>query len=340
MEFTQAQQNRFDSLSMHEKIAILFIQLGEEITTNLFSYMDINSIEEITKGIALAKSIDKVIANAVIEEFYTIFQSNSYLSAGGLEYAKELLYKVLPPEEAKKVLDRLARSLQKHENFSYLGKIKPQQLAEFIITEHPQTVALIVAHMDSSTGAEVMKEFPDELRAEIAIRMANLGEISPSIVRQVSKMLEVKLESFAGSKVEVGGTRAVAELFNRLGAADSKTTLTYIEQIDDKLSESIKDMMFTFEDIIKLDNKAIVSILGEVETKDLALGLKTATPALSEKFTSNMSQRAGDAFKEEIEFLGPQKISDVEQAQRKVVEVINAMAEKGELELGEQEEMV
>jgi len=340
MELTAPQQQKFESYSMAEKIAILMIQLGEGVTTSIFSHMDIMSIEEITKGIAMAKSVEKSVANAVIEEFYAIFQSNSYLSEGGMEYARELLYKVLSPEEAKKVLDRLARSMQKHENFSYLGKIKPQQIADFIVTEHPQTISLIVAHMDASSGAETMKAFPDELRAEIAIRMANLGEISPSIVRQVSKMLEIKLEAFAGSKIEVGGPRAVAEIFNRMGQAPSKTTLTYIEQIDEKLSDLIKDMMFTFDDIIKLDNKAIVAILGNVEQKDLAMALKTATAELSEKFTSNMSQRAGDAFLEELDFLGPQKVSDVEASQRKIIEAINAMAEKGEIEIGEQEEMV
>lgn len=340
MDLTVGQQAALDSLSMGEKIAILLIQLGEDLTTTLFAHMEILAIEEITKGIALAKTVDRAVANAVIEEFYAIFQSNSYMSSGGLEYAKELLYKVLSPEEAKKVLDRLARSMQKHENFSYLGKIKPQQIADFIINEHPQTIALIVAHMDATSAAETMKAFPDELRAEISIRMANLGEISPNIVRQVSKMLETKLEAFAGSKIEVGGPRAVAEIFNRLGQQYSKTTLTYIEQIDDKLSELIKDMMFTFEDIVKLDNKAIVAILGEVENKDLALALKTATQELADKFTSNMSQRAGDAFKEEMEFLGQQKLSDVEAAQRKIIEAINALAEKGEIEIGEQEEMV
>ena len=340
MDLTASQQAALESLSMGEKIAILLIQLGEDITTNLFAHMEILSIEEITKGIALAKTVDRAVANSVIEEFYAIFQSNSYLSSGGLDYAKELLYKVLSPEEAKKVLDRLARSMQKHENFSYLGKIKPQQIADFIINEHPQTIALIVAHMDATSAAETMKAFPDELRAEISIRMANLGEISPNIVRQVSKMLETKLEAFAGSKIEVGGPRAVAEVFNRLGQQYSKTTLTYIEQIDDKLAELIKDMMFTFDDIVKLDNKAIVSILGEIENKDLTMALKTATDELTEKFISNMSQRAGAAFQEEMEFLGQQKLSDVEAAQRKIIEAINSLAEKGEIEIGEQEEMV
>jgi flagellar motor switch protein FliG len=230
--------------------------------------------------------------------------------------------------------------MQKHENFSYLGKIKPQQIADFIVNEHPQTIALILAHMDSTSAAETMSYFQDEIRAEVSIRMANLGEIGPNIVRKVSTMLETKLESFAGLKVEVGGPRAVAEIFNRLGQQVSKTTLTYIEQIDDKLAESIKEMMFTFEDINKLDANAITEILKTIDNKDLALGLKGANDDLRDKFLSRMSQRAAAAFEEELGFLGAVKLKDVETAQRKIVELVQSLAEQGTIEMGDDEEMV
>jgi flagellar motor switch protein FliG len=333
-------QEQFDSLSMAEKVAILLIQLGEQITTNIFTFLDVETITEVTKGIALAKTVDQDIANAVISEFYIIFESNSYISSGGLEYAKELLFKTLPPDEAKRVLDKLARSLEKHENFAYLGKIKPQQIADFIVNEHPQTIALILAHMDATSAAETMGYFQDEMRAEVAIRMANLGEIGPNIVRKVSTMLETKLESFAGLKVEVGGTRAVAEIFNRLGQQVSKTTLTYIEQIDDRLAEAIKEMMFTFEDISKLDNNAIREILKSIDNKDLAMSLKGATDELKNKFLANMSQRAAAAFDEELQFLGAVKLRDVEVSQRKVVELVQSLAEQGQIEMGDDEEMI
>ena len=340
LKLDDAKREIFENLSMADKVAILLIKLGDLITTQVFSYLEVDIISEITQGIAMAKTVDADIVSAVVGEFYIIFQSNSYISSGGMDYAKELLFKTLPPEEAKRVLDKLARSMQKHENFSYLGKIKPQQIADFIVNEHPQTIALILAHMDSTSAAETMSYFQDEIRAEVSIRMANLGEIGPNIVRKVSTMLETKLESFAGLKVEVGGPRAVAEIFNRLGQQVSKTTLTYIEQIDDKLAESIKEMMFTFEDINKLDANAITEILKTIDNKDLALGLKGANDDLRDKFLSRMSQRAAAAFEEELGFLGAVKLKDVETAQRKIVELVQSLAEQGTIEMGDDEEMV
>ncbi|MGD9595990.1 MAG: flagellar motor switch protein FliG, partial [Wolinella sp.] len=259
---------------------------------------------------------------------------------GGFEYAKEILYRVLGPEEAKKVLDKLAKSMQSAQNFSYLSRVRPQQLADFIINEHPQTIALILAHMDPSSAAETLGYFTDDLRAEIAIRMANLGDISPNVVKRVSTVLENKLESLTSYKVEVGGPRAVAEVFNRLGQKAAKATIAYIEQIDEQLANAIKEMMFTFEDIEKLDNNAIREILKVADKKELTLALKSAPEELKQKFISNMSQRAGEQFMEEMQFLGAVKVKDVESAQRKIVETVQSLAEQGVIQIGEEEDMV
>ena len=188
-------QSQYDELGMSEKVAVFLNLLGEEITAQLFSHMSIDAITAISKYIARSTSVDKQVAAAILEEFYAIMQSNQYISAGGMEYAKELLYKALGPEEAKKVLDKLAKSMQTGQNFAFLSKIKPHQLSDFIINEHPQTIALILAHMDASGAAETLNKFPDDLRAEVAMRMANLGDISPAIIKRVSTILENKLES-------------------------------------------------------------------------------------------------------------------------------------------------
>ncbi|MDO9056638.1 MAG: flagellar motor switch protein FliG, partial [Sulfuricurvum sp.] len=239
-----------------------------------------------------------------------------------------------------KVLERLSKTMQGAQNFSYLSKIKPQQLADFIMNEHPQTVALILAHMDPSSAAETLYIFPDDLRAEVAMRMAKLGDITPAIIKRVSAVLESKLESLASYKVEVGGPRAVADVFNRLGAKASKATLTQIEQLDQELAASIKEMMFTFEDIVDLDGNSIREILKAVDKNDLMLALKNAAEELKEKFYANMSQRAKDAFVEELQFLGAVKMKEVEGAQRKIVDAVQALAEQGILQLGESEEML
>ncbi len=340
MALTPRQQAQYDEMSMAEKIAILLLQVGDDLAADIFARLDLECITEISKYIAQNTGIDKPIATSILEEFYAIFQSNQYIAAGGLEYAREILYRVLGPEEAKKVLDKLAKSMQSAQNFSYLSKIRPQQLADFIINEHPQTIALILAHMDPTNAAETLSYFTDDLRAEIAIRMANLGDISPNVVKRVSTVLENKLESLTSYKVEVGGPRAVAEVFNRLGQKAAKATIAYIEQIDEQLANDIKEMMFTFEDIEKLDNAAIREILKTVDKKELTLALKSAPEELKQKFMSNMSQRAGEQFIEEMQFLGAVRVKDVESAQRKIVEVVQALAEQGVIQIGEQEDMV
>ncbi len=340
MKLSEEQKNEYNELSIPEKIAILFIQLGEDIATNLFFFFLINSITEISKYIATAKNIDKQVANAVLEEMYALLQSNQYIRTGGMEYAKEILYRTFGPEAAQNILEKLSRNMESTQNFGYLSQIKPQQLADFIINEHPQTVALILAHMEPTSAAETLSFFTDELRSEVTIRMANLGEISPSVVKRVSAVLENKLESLTSYKVEVGGPRAVAEILNRLGQKASKSTISFIEQADEQLASTIKDMMFTFEDILKLNATGIREILKVADKKDLMIALKGSGEDLKNKFLESMSQRAQDAFLEEMSFLGAVRVKDVEESQRKIVDEVQKLAEQGILQIGETEEMI
>jgi flagellar motor switch protein FliG len=341
MNLSPTQQAKFDEMGMGQKIAILLMQIGEDATAAIFSNMSVDSITEVSKNIATNKSVDKAVATAILEEFYAIFQSGQFITSGGLEYARELLYRTLGPEEAKKILEKLSKSMQETQNFAYLSKIKPQQLSDFIINEHPQTIALILAHMDATEAADTLQYFPDDLRSEVSMRMAKLGDISPSVIKRVSAVLESKLESLASYKVEVGGPRAVADIFNRLGAKASKETLAKIEERDEEMSNLIKEMMFTFEDIQKLDKNAITEILKSIDKPDLMLGLKSAPEELKEKFFSAMSERAKEAFEEEMQFMGAVKMKDVEGAQRRIVEVVNGLAEGGVIQLGTStEEMV
>ncbi len=340
MTLTPKQRAQYDERSMSEKVAILLIQVGEEITSEVFHHLDIESITEISKHIMQLGGTDKAVGAAVLEEFYTILQSNQYINSGGVDYARELLIKTLGPDIAKRVLDKLAKTMQSTKNFGYLDKVKPQQLADFIVNEHPQTIALILAHMDSGGAAETLGFFTDELRAEISIRMANLGDISPSVVKRVSAVLEQQVESLTSYKVEVGGPRAVAEMFNRMGQKTAKATLAQIEQRDEQLANEIKEMMFTFEDMIKLDKSAIIEILKVADKKDLALALKSSADELKQKFMSNMSSRASEQFAEEIQFLGAVKVRDIEAAQRKIIEIVQNLSEQGLIQLGEQDDVI
>ncbi len=339
-KLNEQQKMIYDDLSMPEKVAILLIQLGEDATTLVFSHMDIDVITEISRYIASAKTIDKTVAAAVLEEFYALMQSNQYMKSGGIEYAKEILFRTFGPEIAQKIMDKLQKSMETTKSFGYLSQVRPQQLADFIVKEHPQTIALIVANMDATSAAETLVYFPDDLRSEVIIRMANLGDISPSVVKRVSTVLESKLESLTSYKVEVGGPRAVAEVLNRLGQKASKSTIGIIEQSDPSLAVTIKEMMFTFEDINTLDNNAIREILKVVDKKDLMVGLKGSGEELKQKFLANMSQRASEAFVEEMQFLGAVRVKEVEEAQRRVVELVQKLAEEGVFQVGESDEMI
>jgi len=340
VKLTEEQKIQYDELSMAEKVAILLIQLGEDTTTNLFSHMEIDIVTNISQYIASVKNIDKNVANAILEEFYAILQSNQYIRSGGMEYAKEILYRTFGSEAAQKIMDKLSKSMENTQSFGYLSQIKSQQLSDFIVTEHPQTIALILAHMDPTSAAETISFFPDELKSEVTIRMANLGDISPSVVKRVSAVLENKLESLTSYKVEVGGPRAVAEILNRLGQKASKSTIAHIEQTDESLASIIKEMMFTFEDIMKLDSTAIREILKVADKKDLMVALKGAPDELRDKFLENMSQRAQDAFLEEMSFLGAVRVKDVEETQRRIVDEVQNLAEQGIIQIGEAEEMI
>jgi len=340
MNLSSTQKVKLEEMSMAEKMSILLLQLGDESTATVFAHLNLEAITEVSKFIAGSQTIDKAIVTAILEEFLALFQSSQYITSGGLDYARELLYRTLGADEAKKVLDKLSKSMQNTQNFAYLSKIKPQQLSDFITHEHPQTIALILAHMDATEAADTLQFFPDELRSEVSMRMAKLGDISPSVIKRVSAVLESKLESLASYKVEVGGTRAVADIFNRLGAKSSKATLATIEQVDEELATMIKEMMFTFEDMADLDKLAITEILKTADKAELMLALKSAPDELKEKFFSAMSSRAREAFEEDMQFLGAVKMKDVEVAQRKIVEVVNQLAEAGTIQMGSSDEMI
>ncbi len=211
------QQEIFDELTMRKKVAVFLTQIGEDATARIFSNLDIELITTLSAEIATLENVDKPIATAVLEEFLALLQSNRYIVSGGLEYAKEILFKTFGPETAQQILNRLAKELGEAKSFNFLAKVKPEQLADFIVTEHPQTIALILAHMSPATAADTLSFFEGNLRADVTIRMANLGDISPAIIKRVSTVLESKLESLTSYKVEVGGPRAVAELLKKLG---------------------------------------------------------------------------------------------------------------------------
>jgi len=337
---SEEQKEVYENLSIKQKLAIFLTEIGEETTSKIFANLDMDLITDISGAIATIKRVDKPIATAIVEEFSVLIQSNRYLVGGGIEYAKEILFKTFPADTAQLILNKLSKELGESKSFGYLNKVKPEQLAGFIQQEHPQTIALIVAHMEPNLAAETISYFDDDLRADVTLRMANLGDISPTIIKRISAILEKKLEALTSYKVEVGGPRAVAEVLNKLSQKASKDTIEKLEKENMELANSIKELMFTFEDIIKLDKNAIREVLKELDKNNLMIALKGATDELKQKFLENMSQRAAEAFEEELQFLGPVKVKDVEEAQRKIVDEIQKMVELGKIQIGDADEVI
>ncbi|PMP90377.1 MAG: flagellar motor switch protein FliG, partial [Desulfurella sp.] len=321
--------NSIDDLTPYQKAAVLSIALGDEISAKLFKNLSKNEIEAISKEIAFMKKIDPNIYKAVVKEFYQMLKAKEYATSGGIEYAKEILVKTLGPEEARRIIDKLIKLLESNVGFGYLENIDPKQLVKFIQNEHPQTIAVILSHLDQSKAAEVLSLLPKEIQIDIVVRMASLENISPNVIKRVSEMLETKMEDLSGSNVEIGGIRAVSEIINRMGRTESKSLIDQISEKNPDLASKIRDMMFVFEDIIKLSNSDIQEILKHIDKKDLTIALKGAPEELSKKFFSNMSSRAAETLKEEMEFLGPVKVKDVERAQKAIVDIVRRLDEEG-----------
>jgi flagellar motor switch protein FliG len=337
---SKEQQEIYDDLSIGQKVAILFMQIGEDASARVFANLDVDLITQISTELALLKNVEQPISAKVLEEFNMLLKTNQYILNGGLDYAKEVLFKTFGADTANSILAKLTKDLGDAQSFKFLVKVKPEQLADFIVTEHPQTIALILAHMTPIAAAETLSFFDDDLKADVTIRMANLGDISPSIIKKVSAVLESKLESLTTYKVEVGGPRAVAEMLNKLGQKATKSTIDLVEKSDGELASTIKELMFTFEDIDKLDANAIRELLKVLDQNQLMVALKGSGEDLKTKFLENMSQRAAEAFEEEMQFLGAVKVKDVEEAQRGIVEEVGKLAEKGLVQMGDADEVI
>ena len=318
-----------------QKAAVLMVSLGDETAANIFKYLEEDEIQTISREIAMTKHVQPEIAEEVMEEFHTMTQARSYISQGGIEYAKKLLIKSVGPEVARKIIDRLVKALESSAGFSSLERANPQQLSKFIQNEHPQTIALILAHLNASQAAELISSLPEALRSDVAMRMASLQEISPEVVRRISLILEQKLEALGSFATEAyGGVRAVAELFNRMDRTTGRTVLEKIETENPQLAASIRDLMFVFDDILLIDDNGITEILKRADKKTLTIALKGTSEELQNQFFRNMSSRAVELMKEEMEFMGPIKLKDVEKSQHEVVEIVRQLEEEGVIAIG------
>ena len=315
-------------MSMLAKVARFFVLIGEESTVKIFQHLPKETVESIYTAITQVTSINKEVSLAILEEFHLYTKSKSFISAGGYDFARDILYKSLGKAEADEVLAKLSRMKLASQAFSYLDGINPKQLSDFIKDESPHTIAVILSHMDPNKSAEVLMQLDEEIRVKVTIQIATIKDVSPDVVRTISLVLEKKLESLLSSIVDVGGVKVVADMLNKLGPK-AQDILKNINGIDTSLATKIKENMFVFEDLLNLDSEYIMKILQNVETADVVVAMKNATEEDMDKITSSMSQRARDRFKEEFEMLNKVKIKDIEAAQRKMLDVAQKMIEDG-----------
>ncbi len=324
-------------MSMLDKVAHFCVLIGEEATVKIFQHLPKNIVEDISTQITMINSIDKDISLAILDEFHLFTRSKNFISSGGYDYAKDILYKSLGKGEADEVLAKLSRMKLAAQSFAYLDAINPKQLADFIKDESPQTIAVILSHLEPPKAAEVLMQLDEDVKVKVTMQMATIKDVSPDVVRTISVVLEKKLESLLSSIVDVGGVKVVADMLNRLGPK-SQDILKNINGVDTSLATKIKENMFVFEDLLNLDSEYVMKILQNVDTADVAVAMKNATEDDMTKITSAMSQRASDRFREEFEMLTKVKIKDIEAAQRKMLDVAQKMIEEGAIDRDMDEE--
>ena len=314
-----------------QKAAILMISLGPEYCALVYKYLTDDDIEKLTLQIANMKQVSPEVTKAVITEFYQMAMAKSYLASGGLQYAQDVLEKALGSDKASVILARLTSSLQVRP-FDFLHKTDPAQLLNFIQNEHPQTIALIMAYLEPDQAAIVLSSLPQDRRAEVTKRIATMDRTSPDVLREVERVLERKLSSLVTQDfTAAGGVKSVVEVLNRVDMSTQKDILENLEVDDPELAEDIKKLMFVFDDIVMIDDRGIQKLLGEVDQKDLILSLKAAQTDVAEKVYKNMSKKRMETVKEELQYMGPVKIKDVEEAQQRIVNVVRALEEKGDI---------
>lgn len=321
-------------LTGRQKAAILLMSLDVEVAAKVFKELDMHEVEQIAVEITNLKDLSSNVIEEVIEEFYQLMTAQGYMIEGGIDFAQVLLEKSYGMDKAKDIIEKI-RVLTTVRGFNILKKADPQQLARFLSKEHPQTIALILSHLSPDQSAIVLNEIKDELRSDTILRIAKLGKVSPTLLSQIEHVVDEIAESTLSQDMAIaGGAQLVANILNRSTNASAKSMLENIETSDFELATQIKRLMFLFEDIVTIDDRGIQRILRDVDKRDLALSLKISDEKIKDKIFKNMSERAAEVVKEELEFMGPVKLKDVEAAQIRIVDIIKQLEEQEEISIG------
>ena len=320
-----------DGLNGVQKAAVLLITLGPERSADIFKHLKEDEIEELTLEIANTKSVSPEVKEMVLEEFYQVCLAQQYIAEGGIGYAKQLLDKALGDEKAQEIITKLTASLQVRP-FEFVRKTDPSQLLNFIQDEHPQTIAMILSYLTPAQSAMVLGALPPEKQSDVAKRIAMMDRTSPDVIKEVERVLERRLASLVNQDYTVvGGVDAIVNILNTVDRATEKHIMESLEIEEPELADEIRKKMFVFEDILLLDDRAIQRVLRDVDNNDLAVALKNANDEVQNVCFKNLSKRLAAMIKEDMDFMGPVRMKDVEEAQQKIVGVIRRLEDAGEI---------
>jgi flagellar motor switch protein FliG len=314
-----------------QKAAIFLVTIGSEISAEIFKFLREDEIETLTFEIARLETIDAEQKDAILQEFQELMMANQFISMGGIDYARELLEKSLGSQKAIDIINRLTSSLQVRP-FDFIRRTDPAHLLNFIQQEHPQTIALILAYLEPNKASVILQNLPHEVQSDVARRIATMDRTSPEVLREVERVLEKKLSSLSSEDyTAAGGVESIVEILNLVDRASEKQIIEALEDEDPELAEEIKKRMFVFEDIVMLDDRAIQKVMREVDSQELAKALKSVDSEVQDKIFKNMSKRAANMLKEDMEYMGPVRLKDVEESQQKIVSIIRHLEDTGEI---------
>lgn len=318
-------------LSGKQKAAILLITLGPEVSAQIFKHLREDEIEQLTLEIANVRKVDNSEKEMIMSEFHQICLAQEFITQGGINYAKDILEKALGQSKAIDIINRLTATLQVRP-FDFARKADPNQILNFIQNENEQTIALVLSYLQFEQAAAILSSLPQEKQAEVARRIAMMDSTSPEVISQVERVLEQKLSATVTQDyTSAGGIEAIVQILNGVDRGTERTILDSLEIQDPELAEEIKKRMFVFEDIVNIDNRSIQRIIRDLENADLQLALKVASDEVRDAVFRNMSKRMSDTFKEEMEFMGPVRLRDVEEAQTRIVSIVRRLEEAGEI---------
>ncbi|MDR2445289.1 MAG: flagellar motor switch protein FliG [Spirochaetaceae bacterium] len=330
-ESSSKKKKDIKNMTGRQKAAVFLVSIGSDISSEIFKYLREDEIETLTFEIARMETIEPDQKDAILSEFQELMMANQFISIGGIDYARELLEKSLGSQKAIDIINRLTSSLQVRP-FDFIRRTDPAHLLNFIQQELPQTIALILAYLEPNKASVILQNLPSEVQSEVARRIAIMDRTSPEVLREVERVLEKKLSTLSSEDyTAAGGVGSIVEILNLVDRSSEKQIVEALEEEDPELAEEIKKRMFVFEDIVMLDDRSIQKVLREVDQQELSKALKSVDTEVQEKIYKNMSKRAAQMLKEDMEFMGPVRLKDVEESQQKIVSIIRHLEDTGEI---------